>query len=96
LAALIMERFFCRYLCPLGAALALFSRVPIKPIPRRNYCSKCKICTRGCAPHAIDDQGRINSAECLGCFECINSMRDPKQCPPLLKIEIWNQYEASN
>jgi NosR/NirI family nitrous oxide reductase transcriptional regulator len=96
LAALIMERFFCRYLCPLGAALALFSRFPIKPIPRRNFCSKCKICNRGCAPHAIDDQGRINPAECLGCFECINSMRDPKKCPPLLKIEIWNQYEAEN
>jgi NosR/NirI family nitrous oxide reductase transcriptional regulator len=94
LAALVMERFFCRYLCPLGAALALFSRFPIKPIPRRNYCSKCKVCNRGCAPHAIDDQGRINPAECLGCFECINSMRDPKICPPLLKIEIWNEYEA--
>ncbi|MBW2716218.1 MAG: 4Fe-4S binding protein, partial [Deltaproteobacteria bacterium] len=76
LAALVMERFFCRYLCPLGAALALFSRFPIKPIPRRKFCSKCKICNRGCAPHAIDDQGRINPAECLGCFECINSMRD--------------------
>jgi len=94
LAALIMERFFCRYLCPLGAALALFSRFPIKPIPRRNYCSMCKVCSRGCAPHAIDDQGQINPAECMGCFECINSMRDAKKCPPLLKIEIWNEYES--
>ena len=96
LAALVMERFFCRYLCPLGAGLALFSRFPVKPIPRRNYCSKCKVCSRGCAPHAIDDEGRINSAECLGCFECINSMRDPKICPPLLKIEIWNEYEVAD
>jgi NosR/NirI family nitrous oxide reductase transcriptional regulator len=96
LAALIMERFFCRYLCPLGAALALFSRFPIKPIPRRNYCSQCKVCNRGCAPHAIDTEGRINPAECLGCFECINSMRDPEICPPLLKIEIWNEYEAAD
>jgi NosR/NirI family nitrous oxide reductase transcriptional regulator len=96
LAALIMERFFCRYLCPLGAALALFSRFPIKPIPRRNYCTECKVCSRGCAPHAIDDEGRINSAECLGCLECINSMRDAKKCPPLLKIEIWNRYEAGS
>ena len=96
LAGLVTERFFCRYLCPLGAALAIFSRYPFKPIPRRNYCAKCQICARGCAPKAIDGVGRVHSAECLGCLECINSMRDAEKCPPLIKEEIWAKYEAGS
>lgn len=94
LAALATERFFCRYLCPLGAALSLASRFPFLPIPRRNYCTKCVKCAKGCSTYAIDTDGKIDNAECLGCFECIEKMDNDKKCPPLISVKIWNQYEA--
>ncbi len=91
---LLTERFFCRFLCPLGASLALFSRFPMLRIPRRNFCNQCQVCAKGCGPKAIDKKGQIDPAECLGCLECMNSMQDPKRCPPLIKQEIWDKYEV--
>ena len=91
---LITVRFFCRYLCPLGGYLAILARFQIFKLPRRNFCSTCKICTKGCSTRAIDAQGRIDSKTCFGCLECLNQMHDPKVCPPLLKPEIWEKHEA--
>jgi NosR/NirI family nitrous oxide reductase transcriptional regulator len=90
---LVTVRFFCRYLCPLGGYLSLLARFQILKIPRRNFCSICKICTKGCSTRAIDAQGRIDSKQCFGCLECVNQMHDPKVCPPLIKLELWEKYE---
>ena len=90
---LITVRFFCRYLCPLGGYLAILSRFQIFKLPRRNFCTVCKICTKGCSTRAIDEQGVIDSKACFGCLECTNQMNDAAVCPPLLKAEIWEKYE---
>lgn len=90
---LVTVRFFCRYLCPLGAYVALLARFQIFKLPRRNFCTVCKICTKGCSTRAIDGQGTIISQDCFGCLECTNQMNDEKLCPPLLKPEIWEKYE---
>ena len=77
-------RFYCRYVCPLGAALSvgsLFQRIPIK---RKDYCTKCKICRRGCESRAINLEGQINRFECLSCFECEQKYDDDQICPPLI------------
>ncbi|MEE9451824.1 MAG: 4Fe-4S binding protein, partial [Gammaproteobacteria bacterium] len=97
LMGLVTVRFFCRYLCPLGAAFSLISFIPYLPlinIPRRNTCAVCKLCARGCGVYAISKQGEINLAECLGCHECINKMYDVNRCPPLKNKKIWDKYEA--
>ena len=91
--ALVTIRFFCRYLCPLGGYLALLARFQILRLPRRNFCTVCKICTNGCSTRAIDGEGAIDTKTCFGCLECTNQMNDKAVCPPLLKPEIWERYE---
>lgn len=78
-------RPFCRYLCPLGAALAVPSSFRISGPYRREFCSKCKICTRGCEPRAIRPDGTIDPRECLNCWECEANYNDETVCPPLVK-----------
>lgn len=90
---LVTVRFFCRYLCPLGGYLAMLARFQVFKLPRRNFCTVCKICTKGCSTRAIDAQGAIDTKACFGCLECTNQMNDENLCPPLLKVELWEKYE---
>ncbi|MFT5085757.1 MAG: NosR/NirI family nitrous oxide reductase transcriptional regulator [Candidatus Latescibacterota bacterium] len=92
----VTVRFFCRYLCPLGAYLAILSRFQIFRLPRRNFCTTCNICAKGCSTRAINAQGEIDPKTCFGCLECTNTMSDEEVCPPLLKIEIWEKYEEGD
>ena len=78
-------RPFCQYLCPLGAGLAIPSYVRTSGPRRREFCTKCKICTRTCEPRAIDEHGVINGADCLNCMECEANYYDDQTCPPLVK-----------
>ncbi len=84
-ASLFSYRPFCRYICPLGAALAVPGSFRISGPYRRDFCSKCKICTRGCEPKAIRGDGSIDPRECLSCMECEANWRDDTVCPPLVK-----------
>jgi len=83
-AAFTTYRPFCRYICPLGAALAVPSTFRLSGPYRRSFCSKCKICTRGCEPRAIRSDGSIDPRECLNCWECEANWRDDQVCPPLV------------
>ncbi|MFU8803051.1 MAG: 4Fe-4S binding protein [Bradymonadaceae bacterium] len=85
--SLVWFRPFCRYLCPLGAALALPSSFRLSGPRRREFCSSCKICTRQCEPRAIRPDGTIDSRECLSCMECEANYRDETVCPPLVGLE---------
>jgi NosR/NirI family transcriptional regulator, nitrous oxide reductase regulator len=79
-------RFFCRYLCPLGAGFSIGSLFQIKRIKRRGCCTSCKICTRGCESFAINEVGKVNRFECLFCLECEQKYFDDEQCPPLIAL----------
>jgi len=83
-ASVFTFRFFCRYLCPLGAALSIGSALRLIGIRRKEFCTICKICAKGCDSRAIDDQGRINRYECLYCMECEQKYHDDQVCPPLI------------
>lgn len=91
LLAFIVYRPFCRYVCPLGAALALPSSFRLSGPYRRSYCSSCKICTKTCEPRAIREDGTIDPRECLSCMECETNYEDPNVCPPLIGLEKLNQ-----
>jgi len=93
-AAFVMWRPFCRYVCPLGAALALPSSFRLSGPHRRDFCTKCKICTQSCEPRAIRDDGSIDPRECLNCWECEANYRDDDVCPPLVGIRRQEERRA--
>jgi len=84
-ACLIVERFFCKYLCPLGAALAIPSTFRWWGLKRKNECGPCTACQSGCESIAIDDGGRIDQRECMLCLDCMVLYYDEHACPPLAK-----------
>lgn len=84
-AGLFIERFFCRYLCPLGAGLALPAKLKIFDwLKRRPQCGReCRLCETKCTVGAIDPLGRINANECALCLRCQVIMNDENTCPVL-------------
>ncbi len=86
-AGLFVERFFCRYLCPLGAAFAIPSRLrQFEWLKRRWQCGRqCRICAVGCPVQAIHPEGQINPSECIYCLACQVNYQDDHVCPPLIE-----------
>lgn len=84
-AGLFIERFYCRYLCPLGAGLALPAKLKIFDwLKRRPQCGReCRLCETKCTVGAIDPLGRINPNECVLCLRCQVIMNDEGTCPVL-------------
>ncbi len=85
LAGLFIERFYCRYLCPLGAGLAIPAKLRVFDwLHRRPQCGReCRLCETKCTVGAIDPLGRINPNECVLCLRCQVVMNDPGTCPVL-------------
>jgi NosR/NirI family nitrite reductase transcriptional regulator len=84
-AGLFIERFYCRYLCPLGAGLAIPAKLKVFDwLKRRPQCGReCRMCETKCTVGAIDAIGRINPNECVLCLRCQVIMSDATQCPIL-------------
>ena len=68
-ASAIVPRFYCRYACPLGAALALTSQVSPFRIKRVGQCTVCKVCEQACPTGAIEGPD-IDFKECVRCNIC--------------------------
>ncbi len=81
--SIFMERPFCKYLCPLGAALAMPSTFRWFGLRRKQECDSCKACAVGCGSLAIDEKGRIDHRECMHCLDCMVLYTDEHACPPL-------------
>ena len=81
---LFVYKAFCRYLCPLGAGLAILGRLRVLDwIPRRAECgSPCQLCKVRCRYGAIEPSGRIDYPECFQCMDCVTIIQDPEQCVP--------------
>jgi NosR/NirI family nitrite reductase transcriptional regulator len=96
LAGLFIERFYCRYLCPLGAALAIPAKLKIFDwLHRRPQCGReCRLCETKCTVGAIDPLGRINPNECVLCLRCQVVMNDKATCPVLKRRQ--RQPEATS
>jgi polyferredoxin len=69
----LAERFWCRYLCPLGALLGLLSKVSLLRPVIGSACISCAKCARVCPTEAIDTEPayQIAPAECTVCLDCL-------------------------
>ena len=85
---LFIERFFCRFLCPLGAFMAVGGKLRIfSSLKRREECgSPCQLCSHNCPINAIKPTGEIIMDECFYCLDCQSLYDDEHKCPPLVKI----------
>lgn len=74
IGSMLIERFFCRYLCPLGVVFALTSKFRLFRIKKpREKCGNCKLCTWKCSMGIhLDQQDVITSGECIDCFACVD------------------------
>lgn len=84
---LFIERFYCRYLCPLGAALAIPARLHMFVwLKRYRQCGNpCQVCQNECMVQAIHPEGEINPNECLYCLHCQERYYDEEECPVCVK-----------
>lgn len=71
--SLLYDRFFCKYLCPTGAFLGLFSRLSLFKVRRSaETCIDCKKCDRACPMNVqVSTATTVESAECISCGECV-------------------------
>lgn len=84
---LFVERFYCRYLCPLGAALAIPSKIRVfEWLYRYRECgSPCQRCANECMVQAIHPRGQIDANECLYCMHCQVLYQHDQKCPVCIK-----------
>jgi len=71
----VAERFWCRYLCPLGALLGLGARLSLFQRRVNDHCTQCGLCASDCPTGTIDAEKEFGSdpAECTMCMRCLES-----------------------
>lgn len=84
--SLFVTKFYCRYICPLGAALSFSTRFTVfNWLRRRPECgSVCHTCGNECSVGAINNKGEINEMECHYCLECQTTYWDEHKCPVMV------------
>ena len=73
IGSLLYDRFFCKYLCPMGALYGIIGKIsPFKVVRNENACISCGKCNKVC-PMNIDVQHtkEVKSAECINCQTCV-------------------------
>ncbi|AVO38226.1 4Fe-4S binding protein [Pukyongiella litopenaei] len=83
---LFLFKGFCRYVCPLGAFMAIGGLLRGRDwIARRAECGDpCQLCRVRCKYGAIGKRGKIEYSECFQCLDCVTIHQDIKQCVPLV------------
>lgn len=86
LLAMVTFKGFCRYVCPLGALMAIGGLLRLRRwIPRRVECgSPCQLCRVRCAYGAIRKTGEVVYSQCFQCLDCVSIHDDKTQCVPLV------------
>ena len=74
IGSLFVQRFFCRYFCPMGALYSLISQTSFLKIDKpREECGKCHLCTSKCTMGMdLTKKDRIAGGECISCQKCVS------------------------
>lgn len=75
IGSMLYDRFFCKYLCPMGAVYGIVSKIsPSKIVRNENICIDCNLCSKSC-PMNIDvaNMQEVTSSECISCQNCLIS-----------------------
>ena len=74
IGSLFVQRFFCRYFCPMGAIYSLISQTSFLKIDKpRKECGKCHLCTSKCTRGMdLTKKDRIAGGECISCQKCVS------------------------
>jgi polyferredoxin len=84
-ATVFVRNLYCRFLCPVGAALGVLSNLTVFRIKRWSECKTCRICEKTCEWGAIQGP-RIVLTECVRCDDCERLYADTRKCPHHLII----------
>jgi NosR/NirI family nitrous oxide reductase transcriptional regulator len=92
------RKFFCKYLCPLGAALSIPGRFRVFDwwLRRRKECGRpCQTCAHDCEVRAIRPTGEINANECHYCLDCQVTYYSDRRCMPLIERRLKREQRRS-
>jgi NosR/NirI family nitrous oxide reductase transcriptional regulator len=95
--SLVNRKFFCKYLCPLGAALTIPGRFRVFDwwLRRRKECGHpCQTCANECEVRAIRPTGEINANECHYCLDCQVTYYSDRKCAPLIERRLKREKRA--
>lgn len=96
---LFIERFYCRYVCPLGGGLAIPARMHMfRWLKRYRECGNpCQTCAHECPVQAIHPSGEINPNECVSCLHCQVLYQSTARCPVVIgKLRKRERFERQN
>ncbi len=82
--SIVYDRFFCKYLCPMGAFLGVLSPLSVFKVRRdETTCTNCKACDKACPVNVqVSTVDVVKSPECIDCGECVNA------CPVADTLEV--------
>ncbi len=77
--SMLIDRFSCKYLCPLGALLAIFNKIaPLRIAVDNHQCVACGRCETDCPMDIPETWENTRSAECIRCMECVETCALPE------------------
>ena len=92
-ATIFVRNLYCRFLCPVGAALGLLSNLTVFRIKRWKECNTCKLCEKTCQWGAIEGP-KIIKSECVRCDDCERLYLDQQKCPHWIIIRRRSDFTA--
>ena len=76
--SMLVKRFWCKYLCPMGALLVIFNKIsPLRVVIDRDRCTDCSRCEADCPVDIPGIPENIRSTECIRCLECLETCAVP-------------------
>jgi len=74
LTSIMVARAWCKFLCPLGATLAIFNIIsPVRLASDMAHCNNCGRCDIECSMGIEDVPDNLNDTECIRCLECLDT-----------------------